>query len=67
MAKLSSRSQTGTVTSASNIHVVNDPSGTPVSSKETFDSVVMSGALNTLDTGLTAGTTQTQAGGLAQY
>jgi len=65
MAKLSSRSQTGTVTSASNIHVVNDPAGTPVSSKETFDSVVMSGALNTLDTGLTAGTTQTQAGGLA--
>lgn len=65
MAKLSSRSQTGTVTSASNIHVVNDPTGTPVSSKETFDSVVMSGALNPLDTGLTAGTTQTQAGGLA--
>jgi hypothetical protein len=65
MAKLSSRSQSGTVTSASNIHVVNDPAGTPVSSKETLDSVVMSGALNPLDTGLTAGTTQTQAGGLA--
>ena len=60
MAKLSSRSQSGTVTSASNIHVVNDPSGTPVSSKETFDSVVMSGALNPLDTGLTAGTNQDQ-------
>jgi hypothetical protein len=36
MAKLSARSQSGTLNTASVMHAVNDPSGTPTSSKETL-------------------------------
>jgi hypothetical protein len=39
MAKLTDRSQSGTITSSSVIHVVNDPTGSPASSKETLSSV----------------------------
>ncbi len=65
MGKLTARSQSGTLTKDSVQHVVNDPGGTPASSKETLGAVGVSGALNPTGTGLTAGTTQTQAGGLA--
>lgn len=37
MGKLSARSQSGTLTVDSEVHAVNDPSGTPVSSKETVE------------------------------
>ena len=65
MAKLSSRSQTGTLTDTSLVHAVNDPSGTPVSSKETFGGVGKAGATSPLETGITASTTQTQAAATA--
>lgn len=65
MAKLSSRSQTGTPDSTSLVHIVNDPSGTPVSSKETLGSVGESGGLNSNATGIIASTTQTQAAATA--
>lgn len=65
MGKLTVRSQSGTITKASVQHVVNDPGGTPATSKETLGAIGGSGALNPTGTGLTAGTTQTQAGGLA--
>lgn len=65
MAKLSSRSQTGTPDGTSLIHLVNNPGGTPVSSKETLASVGESGGLNSNATSISAGTTQTQAGATA--
>ena len=65
MAKLSARSQSGTPTSSSLVHVVNDPSGTPTSSKETLGSVGESGGLNTVTTGISASTTQTQVAATA--
>jgi hypothetical protein len=63
--KLSARSQTGTPDSTSLVHIVNDPSGTPVSSKETLASVGESGGLNSNATSITASTTQTQAAATA--
>lgn len=56
MGKLSARSQSGTLNTASVIHAVNDPSGTPTSSKET---------LAALRTAITLGAATDLAGGTA--
>lgn len=61
MGKLTARSQSGTLLRTSITHAVNDPSGTPVSSKETYDDIGKSGALAGMlvrydITGLTGGT-----------